>query len=64
MGLVMITGCLVLAVLLGAPAAYASCTTETGFVGYLMFFGPLSAALALLVIVGRKAIRRITRRGA
>jgi hypothetical protein len=29
-----------------------------------MFFGPLAAALALSVIVGRKIIRRITRRGA
>jgi hypothetical protein len=34
---------------------------QAGFVGYLMFFGPVAAALALVVIVGGKAIRRITR---
>ena len=37
---------------------------QAGFVGYLMFFGSLAAALGLSVIVGRKIIRRIARRGA
>jgi hypothetical protein len=31
---------------------------QAGFVGYLLFFGPVAAATALLIFVGRKAVRR------
>jgi hypothetical protein len=31
---------------------------QAGFVGYLLFFGPVAAATALLIFVGRKAFRR------
>jgi hypothetical protein len=36
---------------------------QAGFVGYLLFFGPVTAAMALLIFVGRKAFRRLTTHG-
>jgi hypothetical protein len=34
---------------------------QAGPVGYLMFFGPVAAAITLLIVVGRKTFRRFTR---
>ena len=36
---------------------------QAGFVGYLLFFGPVTAATALLIFVGRKAFRLLTTHG-
>jgi hypothetical protein len=33
---------------------------QAGLVGYLMFFGPAAAAMTLLIVVCRKALRRFT----
>jgi hypothetical protein len=35
---------------------------QPGFVGYLLFFGPIAAGVVLLVVVGRKILRRFTTR--
>jgi hypothetical protein len=37
---------------------------QAGPVGYLLFFGPVAAATALLIFVGRKVFRRLTTHGA
>ena len=33
---------------------------QAGLVGYLMFFGPVAAAMALLIFAGRQVSRRFT----
>jgi hypothetical protein len=35
---------------------------QAGFVGYLLFFGPVSAGVVLLILAGRKVFQRFTAR--
>jgi hypothetical protein len=35
---------------------------QAGFVGYLLFFGPVAAGVVLLILAGRKVFQRFTAR--